>query len=313
MTRPRSASSDSDIDSGAPVVSSVSNDDGRETAEAAMPDVVKELPGNQGEEGTPGLSAAELLVSGTEPFVRVLPVSGGFESVLSAADERVRIFDTTSDPWRKICSLEIHWKNGDVGIGTGWFAGPHTVITAGHCVHDRSSGGWAKQIIVRPARNGSQSMGELTVTRFSTTDLWLSDQLRNQDYDFGAIHLSPAAEEITRKTGWFATAVMSDAALVKQRVNVSGYPATVRTSRPNGTQQFFHAKQIVSVSPLRVFYDIDTTEGQSGSPVWLQTASGPRVIGIHAYGVSTASPRANSGPRLTQPVLSLIEEWLAKG
>ena len=70
-------------------------------------------------------------------------------------------------------------------------------------------------------------------------------------------------------------------------------------------------------SARRVFYDVDTYGGQSGSPVWHQASSEaePVAIAIHAYGVGGTPGswgiKANSGPRLIPEVVQLIKEWLA--
>ena len=119
---------------------------------------------------------------------------------------------------------------------------------------------------------------------------------------------------MSAKTGWFSTAVMNDAGLVQQRVNVSGYPGDKGIQNPQGSEQWFHAKQVVTVSPLRVFYDVDTMGGQSGAPAWLQTPNGPRGVGVHAYGIGATLPgiTANSAPRITQAVLDVIKGWIAK-
>ncbi|MEZ4309014.1 MAG: trypsin-like peptidase domain-containing protein [Polyangiaceae bacterium] len=215
-----------------------------------------------------------------------------------------------------ICSLTITGTNGATFVGTGWFAGPHTLITAGHCVYDAALGGWAREITVRPGRDGAnEPFTALRCKRFSTTDRWRT--LRDPDFDYGALHLDKAtAEPISTQTGWFSTAVMTDAALANQRVNVSGYPLDKgAASGAQGSEQWFHAKQIITVLPLRVYYDVDTAAGQSGSPVWLETPAGRRVIGIHAYGVGGSTHLgivANSAPRITKEVLAVLRTWISK-
>ena len=96
-------------------------------------------------------------------------------------------------------------------------------------------------------------------------------------------------------------------------LNISGYPA----DRGGGEAQYFHANRVLRTTARRVFYDIDTYGGQSGSPVWHQAALGadPVAIAIHAYGTggTPGSWRimANSGPRLIPEMVQLIKEWLA--
>lgn len=308
MDKPATNSGDSDP--GKVKLGSLSND--TELIAVAGPVLIDEVAGSRGEEGPVSISAPDLLVAGTEPFVRQGPGRGRFESLIGD-DERVRIFDTASDPWRMICSLEIRGTNGSSFVGTGFFVGPRTLLTAGHCVHDAAMGGWADEIVIYPGRNGTQELfARLRSKVFSTTDRWGNQ--RDPDFDYAAIHLGPEAEAVTKRTGWFSTAVMSDAGLVQQRINVSGYPGDKGKTNPQGSEQWFHAKQVVTVSPLRVFYDVDTMPGQSGAPAWLESPNGPRVVGVHAYGTGATMPGvfANSAPRITQPVLDVIKGWIAK-
>ena len=80
----------------------------------------------------------------------IIPVPA-LETIIGPVDSRVRILDTDLDPWRMICNLEIVSPLGRF-VGTGWLAGPRTVITAGHCVSARMMRGNASSIRVTPGR-----------------------------------------------------------------------------------------------------------------------------------------------------------------
>ena len=76
------------------------------------------------------------------------------------ADDRVKINNTAIYPWRAHASLLITAADNSQWIGTGWFIGPHTLMTAGHVVYIKNSGvpgrdGWVKRIHVMPGRNGN--------------------------------------------------------------------------------------------------------------------------------------------------------------
>lgn len=308
------ASISNDIHSNLASLGSVSNDSPHELWESPEPaKVIASLPGSPGVPSGPGVSSSSLIVRGTEPFVRPPRSRTLLESILGQ-DERARILDTDVVPWRMICSLFIKGKSG-AALGTGWFAGPRTIVTAGHCVYHPQMGGWATEIRIAPGRDSKREpFGALASKRFSTTDRWFHSL--DPDFDYAAIHLGPEAEAITAKTGWFSTVVMNDAGLLKQRVNVSGYPGDKGFGALQGTEQWFHAKQIVYVTPRRIYYDVDTMGGQSGAPAWVDTSDGPRVVGIHAYGVGGATSiglAANSAPRITEDVLGVIGGWLSKG
>jgi hypothetical protein len=55
-------------------------------------------------------------------------------------DDRVQISNTSVYPWRVHASLLITAADGSRWIGTGWFIGPHTLMTAGHVVYIKNSG-----------------------------------------------------------------------------------------------------------------------------------------------------------------------------
>lgn len=271
------------------------------------------IAGSSGEAPDAKSRAAEhFLVRGQreQPIARPRNV---FESVLGDVDRRKQILETELTPWRMICSLDITSQSGFSYVGTGWFAGPRTVITAGHCVYDPVElGGWARQIKVMPGRNGETvtPFGSETSSKFSTTDRWLEAQ--DADFDYAAIHLD---RELGTAVGSFGIGVLPDADLQNRLVNVSGYPL-----RPGeGMSQYFHANRVKALTPRRLFYDVDTYGGQSGAPVWayLDDSDEPVVVGIHAYGVGGVpvglNVVANSGPRILPEVMEIIRQWIERG
>ena len=79
--------------------------------------------------------------------------------IVHGPDHRVQITNTSIDPWRVHASLLITVADNSLWIGTGWFIGAHTLMTAGHVVHIKSSrvlgrGGWVRSSTVMPGRNG---------------------------------------------------------------------------------------------------------------------------------------------------------------
>lgn len=270
--------------------------------------VIGGSPGTAGD--AKSRAAVQFLVSGSSKDPLAPRRRSPLESLMDPDnDRRKQILETELAPWRMICALEIEAQDGTPFVGTGWFIGPRTVVTAGHCVHDAAElGGWAGRITVIPGRNGaSQPFGSVESRRFSAVDRWLSD--RDPEYDYGAIHLDA---DLGTTVGTFAAGVFPDATLRNRLVNISGYPAP----RGGGTEQYFHSNRVKGVTPKRVFYDVDTQGGQSGSPVWTYEdgSTTPVVIGIHAYGLSDVpgSPnlQANAGTRLLPEVLDVIRGWM---
>jgi len=241
------------------------------------------------------------------------PITSPFESVIGR-DERVRILDTDLAPWRMICALRMRGPSGGSAMGTGWFIGPRTVLTAGHCVFSNHFfGGWASSIEVIPGLNGGGSdarpFGSVSSTRFSSVDRWTTSE--DPDFDVGCIHLDePKGAEV----GWFAVGALPPEELESFLVNVSGYPA----DRGAGTEQYHNRNRVLGVSDRRLFYEVDTFGGQSGAPVWIheQEDAPPLAVGIHAYGIggtpSSMGITANSAPRILPEVLEKLTEWVTQ-
>src|SRR5215475_932923 len=218
-------------------------------------------------------------------------------------DNRVRINTTDIYPWRVHASLLITAADNSQWIGTGWFIGPHTLMTAGHVVHIKNSGvqgrdGWVKKIQVMPGRNGSSlPYGSVTSTNFRSVTGWTNSG--DENFDYGAIIIP---NNLGNTVGWFGFGVYSDADLTAATGNISGYPG----DKPTGTQWYDHRK-IASVNSRKVFYDIDTAGGQSGSAVYRIVNGGGYGVAVHAYGGATT----NSGTRIVTPVFNNMSAWKA--
>jgi glutamyl endopeptidase len=223
--------------------------------------------------------------------------------IVHGPDDRVQITNTSVYPWRAHASLLIQAADNSMWIGTGWFIGPHTLATAGHVVYIKNSGvpgrdGWVNNIKVMPGRNGSSlPYGSITSTNFRSVTGWANSG--DPNYDYGAI-IIPTDLGLT--TGWFGFGVWADADLLAVTGNISGYPG----DKPAGTQ-WYDARGVASVDTRKVYYDIDTAGGQSGSGVYRFANGGRYGIAVHAYGGAST----NSGTRIVTPVFNNYVAWKA--
>ena len=218
--------------------------------------------------------------------------------VIIGKDDRVQIKSTTVVPWKRICHLQIESADGGRFLGTGALIGPRTVITAGHCVYMHSQGGWARSITVTPGRNAdSKPFGSCKAVGLRSVRGWVS--MRKSDYDYGAIILPPDCLKMQPPSA-FGFASYSDAFLNSKKLNLSGYPG----DKPAGTQ-WYHGRKAKTVKPKKIFYDIDTMGGQSGSPVWVKINGKRIMVGIH----TTGAPNGNSATRITTEVLANLKRW----
>lgn len=296
-----------------------------------QPDIASEVDGELTEPSSVGADG-EQPAAGTEvedvPGYRPLALAGGLgvafslpvtqlpdigeasfgkpparEETVHGPDDRTQVSNTNVYPWRAIASLLITAADNSMWIGTGWFIGPHTLLTAGHVVFIKNSGvpgrdGWVKSIQVMPGRNGaSLPYGTVTSSSLRSVTGWTDSG--DENFDYGAIILNT---DLGNTVGWFGYQVLNDGDLTASTVNIAGYPG----DKPAGTM-WFQANKVASVGPRKVYYDIDTAGGQSGSPVWRLVNGNRYGVAVHAYGGQST----NSGTRITSPVASNIAAWKA--
>ena len=101
-------------------------------------------------------------------------------------------------------------------------------------------------------------------------------------------------------TGWFGFGLYGDDDLKQTTANISGYPG----DKPSGTQ-WYAARRVDSVGPRKVFYDVDTAGGQSGSAVYRIKDGSRYGIAVHAYGGAVV----NSGTRINRAVFDNMKAW----
>lgn len=206
-------------------------------------------------------------------------------------DERIRINSTTTYPYSAICHLTIMWPDGTSTDGTAWMYWEDIAITAGHCVYSIEHGGWAESIIVRPGANGSYSpYGYVYATTLHTSTKWVDEA--NWEYDYGVLELS---SDIGNSTGWFGTS-WTIWWLEGTDVTVTGY------SDENYREMWAMSGEVTNSTTRKVYYEIDTVEGQSGAPVY---KSDHTVIAIHAYGGTSN----NSATRITSGLFDYFHSF----
>ena len=240
-------------------------------------------------------------------------------------DERTVIEDVTANPWRMICNLDRKGRDGKwKPCGTGWLAGPKTVITAGHCVRDMGywelmyhNDGWLPEVRVVPGRtNDDMPYGEYTTSEMDASPEWISAkdnpaQGKLQKYDYGAIFLPRPVD-----VGYFTVQKPEEAELKEKWVTLSGYPLSGDDKFPDrektfdGRLQYFHHGKIFDVEDGLVVYNNDATSGQSGSPIIRKPSVGdprPQVIAIHTQG---EEGEGNRGPIIREDVFNQIKSWV---
>ncbi len=231
----------------------------------------------------------------------------GFALAGSVA-ERQRAVDTRLSPFRKVCDLVITAADNGLHSGTAFFISPRMLVTCGHCLFVFSPGtaahGPVRKVLVMPARNGETNAAQSLVgwVEVTTENMRVHDRWRlegNLEFDYGVLILPPN-QALGAQVGFFNVSPFSDQQLNGARPTLSGYPDNV----PDGTQ-WFETNPIRQVTPARLFYDIFTFGGQSGSPVFFANNEQQTACAIHNFG----NVPFNSGVRITLAVIAQLNAW----
>ena len=217
-------------------------------------------------------------------------------------DGRTRVTDTTQHPYEAICYMTTTWLTGGPGYGTAWMYWDDIAITAAHCVY-KSGVGKAVSVELIPGynfdnnSNGGVGTGTLngyvTVTdrvKMHIPNQWI--QSEDKEYDYCVLELDTDIGSLTGYFGIYSTILT----LWGTDITITGYPGEY-----NG-EMWTMSGEVTTSRTRRIYYEIDTTSGQSGAPVY---KSNNQVIAIHAYSGSTE----NSGTRITNDLYDYFHSF----
>lgn len=215
---------------------------------------------------------------------------------LVGSDNRSHI-TSTAHPFSAICYITSYWPNGSSTGGTAWMYWDDIAITAGHCVYNKSCGGWATSIIVKPCANGSNNpYGTVYARHLHSGSQWTDNS--NPYYDYGVIELTA---KIGNDTGWFGTLTRTKT-FKNSDITIVGYPGEYYR------QMWGMSGKVKRNTIHKIYYDIDTTPGQSGSPVYQYNSEyGYVAIAIHTNGSSSIT--TNSGTRITKDLFDYFASF----
>lgn len=245
--------------------------------------------------------------------------------IVGTLDTRVKIKDTTVSPFRYICQIEFQTADDEWWVGSGFFIGPKTILTAAHNIWDEGANRKipTSKIWITPARNEDvKPFGTVNPVAVIPSHSAFSNSDIGTKTDYAIIHI---ATDIGNTTGYFGmpkwakdpigSSILSTGRLPlpadQLKLNVCGYPGD-----KGGTRQYtsYNAAFKLQESGKILTYLVDTKGGQSGGPVWIKRHSsmgGRVIVGIHiARGPFATSPsgtvKYNEAVFLSTDVFSFI-------
>lgn len=252
------------------------------------------------------------LTDAPEPPGTAFSWSGG-------VDNRMRFYgvDQPVTAWER-------QRVSDFGGCTVTLIGPRHVITAAHCLYNRSAAAgadpWTDDVSVRVARNGTSQLGSVLINNDSIPSgqvLWywvpssyISGSAGSDvsEFDIGLMVTPARIGETTG--GWMGWWVLSQATLDTQSTWNVGYPAcnattsdgTPRIDEPSPCSENHLYGDVGTCYPAsftnldgdgwsRNFrHRCDASGGQSGSPIYLNyNGNGWGVTGVHTTSVCGAT------------------------
>ncbi|KAI8105146.1 hypothetical protein M9435_000316 [Picochlorum sp. BPE23] len=221
-------------------------------------------------------------------------------------DDRVEVSNTQNFPFNVVSFMSFKSGTDDYRC-TAFIVAPHMALTSGHCVFNGETG-FSEDAKIFPGQTENKIFQQLSSCRISTntknTECMEAGNSVCPEYDYGALFFSP---QMAPSAKTYMPLVIDNPA-AGTTLNTAGYPADVGGKIRRGQ---WRASGEVSITPddSRVLYHrVDTTGGQSGSPIYLYTSSSNyrRVIAIQ----SASSTQYNIATRISDANKSLLIEWL---
>ncbi len=231
-------------------------------------------------------------VSGSNGGIGTCALIGDLDENGNPIDDRDIVQNVSVSPYTKVVYLKLIFSDGYITHGTGFILGPDLVMTSCHLVYMTNHGGYVDEIEVYTEVNGSLSTNPAS----KSIKLTIPTYGKNGQYDYDWAYFV-TADPIGHDQGWFG---FGYAATEGTAISVTGYPNMYMYTE-SGTL-------ILDSSNSNIcYYDVDTTGGQSGSPIY---DSGQIVWGVHKGGYNGTH---NVGIRIAPYLFNYLQSAKQEG
>lgn len=194
-------------------------------------------------------------------------------------------------------------------LGSGFIVNEHVIATAAHCVYNNENESEIiDDILVFNANNNVAT--HLTPVEVhipcSYIPTPLSGNLANPDYDYALITVEETLS--TSEYNYFnLSTFFNNIDLPSNLLKVTGFPQEVNGNRVND-KNYLHSQytgtgNITNKTDYRLYYDVDTSSGNSGGPVYVEERIGNQtfysVLAIHTTG-------SNYGTRINVDIMKFF-------
>ena len=242
--------------------------------------------------------------------------SDDFEGIVGT-DERVIVTEFSEKLWRPICAILFTYAGRNRrSLGSGVLISPRLVLTAAHNLFDLKT---KKPIMggeVRVGVNGNQYEARSFISNVQIPwkyERFKPDNDRKYLFDFGLILLQDEAAYNWAENVWSIDDMtpMSNKELLQDDLKIAGYPA-VHTDIERGSRLMVSTGDLTrkGIRKSTFSYDIDTSGGQSGCPVFhhnVRTGS-VTLAGIHV--AELVKGRVNLAKRFDAATKTRVQSWV---
>lgn len=213
-------------------------------------------------------------------------------------DTRTKVMDTTKAPYSSI----VYISKADGGFGSGTVIGKNKVLTAAHVVTSLKTSSDISRANVSPARNGYYyPYGSFKIESIDMHTGWTVQN--NRDHDVAVVTLKPNSNG--KNIGEVVPIILV--------TNVPNIPVVTKGKLPGYSQDKYGELwegrgSIISQTAERLYYDMDSVGGTSGSPVYNENN---QLIAVHTseYRMGNVAFK-NGGSKITGSNYEFIAKHL---